>query len=213
MAVNFESLQIIGDDIFKYNPLSKLIIVTKNRSESEIKEILDREFNLFGENKVQEANKKYLNFRKTYEFELHMIGPLQTNKTELALQTFDTIQSIDRTKLVDAIVGALSKMGNKIRTQKYYIQINIGEEPQKSGILPDQSKELYEYCLMNHLNIEGLMCIPPAGVSPDQYFEKLIQIRNDLNVNLKLSMGMSADYKIALKKKTDFIRVGSLIFN
>ena len=190
---------------------SKLLVVSKNRSREDIERLMIDGANLFGENRVQEAEAKFtIELYQKYNYELHLIGPLQSNKTEDALKIFDTIQTIDRYKLVDTI----SKFKNKIqfKTKSFYIQINIGEEKQKSGISFTDLNNLYNYSLEKNLNIVGLMCIPPLNSDPDFYFNKMQEIKNKLNDKLLLSMGMSNDYEIALKCGSNLIRIGSKIF-
>ena len=190
---------------------SKLLVVSKNRSREDIERLMIDGANLFGENRVQEAEAKFTSeLYEKYNYELHLIGPLQSNKTEDALKIFDTIQTIDRYKLVDTI----SKFKNKIqfKTKSFYIQINIGEEKQKSGISFTDLNNLYNYSLEKNLNIVGLMCIPPLNSDPDFYFNKMQEIKNKLNDKLLLSMGMSNDYEIALKCGSNLIRIGSKIF-
>jgi pyridoxal phosphate enzyme (YggS family) len=143
---------------------------------------------------------------------LHLIGPLQSNKTKLALQIFDTIQTIDRKKIIDAIVETKKKLNN-IRTKNFFIQINIGKESQKSGIMPEQFSYIYDYAMSNNLLIKGIMCIPPNDDKPEYYFEEMQNIKNKINPNLYLSMGMSKDYLTALKYGANLIRVGSKIFS
>ena len=210
MAINFNNLDKISKDLLNFND-SKLLIVTKNQQKEDVIELLEKGYNIFGENRVQEASKKFGDLTTNYNFELHLIGPLQTNKVKQALKTFNTIQTLDRPKLIDEISKCLIP-NNTFKTKKFYIQVNIGEEEQKSGIAPNDISQLYDYALSKNLSIEGLMCIPPNDVSPDNYFEKLYHIKETINPSLQLSMGMSNDYKIALKFKSNFIRIGSLIF-
>ena len=191
---------------------SRLLIVTKNQSVDDIKELINSGFRLFGENRVQEAKLKFSSLNNFEEINLHLIGPLQTNKVKEALMLFDTIESIDRKKLVDEIFKVTNK-ALKIKTNNYYIQINIGSEDQKFGVDKSEVFELYEYAISKYLNIEGLMCIPPNTSSPEKYFKEMNLIRDDLDKSLKLSMGMSNDYLSALKNNSDIVRIGSLIFN
>ena len=190
---------------------SNLMVVTKNQSTDDIETLVSKEFNLFGENRVQEAKIKYESLKNRDILKLHMIGPLQTNKVKLALKIFDAIQTIDRYSLVDEIAKFTIK-GNS-RVKEFYIQINIGDESQKSGIPIKNFSDLYKYCLNKNLNIVGLMCIPPNTEDPSKYFKKMNSIRDETNENLKLSMGMSNDYKCALSLNSNIIRVGSLIFS
>ncbi len=189
------------------------MIVTKNQSNQDICELIKQGFQLFGENRVQEAKLKYYSsnlYKKNIE--LHLIGPLQTNKAKDALKIFDVIQTIDRYSLVDEISKQLIKLPS-IKTKKFFIQVNIGHEEQKSGISIKDLKDLYNYSIDRKLNIYGLMCIPPNVLDPKDHFKEMFDLREKLNKHLKLSMGMSNDYKIALKFQSDIIRVGSLIFS
>ena len=209
MSVNYKQLDRINKTLENF-PSAKLQIVTKNRDIETIKELIEKGYSLFGENKVQEANKKFKNFNAS-NLDLHLIGPLQTNKVKLALQVFNTIQSIDREKLVNEIVKVKNK--SEIKTVDFFIQVNIGKEEQKSGVLPNNLERLYNHCINQNLNISGLMCIPPLGDNAKSYFDKIRSLRDKLNLNLKLSMGMSSDYEISLNCGSNLIRVGSLIFN
>ena len=208
MTINNSNLRQIKTNLTGLN--SKLLIVTKNQNIDDIKSLIDGGHKLFGENKVQEAKKKF-QFFKSESINLHLIGPLQTNKVKDALKIFDTIQTIDRDKLVDAVNKELKK--NKIyKTKEFFIQINIGGENQKSGISKKNVKDFYDYCNFKGLNIKGLMCIPPFDEDPDIFFKEMRKIRDSINLKLLLSMGMSNDYQIALKYKANIIRVGSKIF-
>ena len=191
---------------------SRLLIVTKNQSVDDIKELINSGFRLFGENRVQEAKLKFSSLNNFEEINLHLIGPLQTNKVKEALMLFDTIESIDRKKLIDEIFKLKNK-DLKIRTNNFYIQINIGSEDQKFGVDKAEVFELYEYAISKDLNIEGFMCIPPNTSSPEKYFQEMNSIRDNLDKNLNLSMGMSNDYLLALKNNSNIVRIGSLIFN
>ena len=208
MNINFEQLKNIVLKV-KEHPNASLLIVTKNRPQNLIRLLIKEGFDLFGENKVQEANEKFSSINES--FKLHLIGPLQTNKVKLALTLFDTIQSIDRPKLIKEIVKQI-KSGIKIKTKDYFIQINIGQEEQKSGILPDEAKELYYHAMSNNLKIIGLMCIPPQNKKPHEYFKKMLALRDEINPELILSMGMSNDYDVALSLNSNLVRVGSRIF-
>jgi len=209
----------VGLNLTNYNIIKKALTsscqfmaVTKSRPLEDILELINFDHDLFGENRVQEAEKKFKTFRDTYKFELHLIGPLQSNKVELALSTFDCIQSLDRKKIVDAIVKFKNKNSEKIKTKKFFIQINIGDENQKSGVSIKNLKNFYNYCLESQLSIAGLMCIPPNNENPIKYFQQMNEIKNLINGNLKLSMGMSEDYKLAIQHGSNMIRVGSLLF-
>tara|TARA_Y200000002_G_scaffold333300_1_gene299626 strand:- start:111 stop:743 length:633 start_codon:yes stop_codon:yes gene_type:complete len=209
LSINFDQLKKINSELVKYKS-SSLLIVTKNRDTNTILKLIKNGYKKFGENKVQEANEKFSIINDS-SLNLHLIGPLQTNKVKLALEVFDTIQSIDRIKLVKEIAKHLSKK-IRLRTRDFYIQVNIGMEDQKSGVMPEQLKYLYETSLNSKLNISGLMCIPPLFQDPNIYFEKMNNLKNSIDKDLKLSMGMSNDYEIALRHNSNLIRVGSKIF-
>ena len=211
MTVNYHNLNKILEEI-KYYDLADLLIVTKNQSLNDIHDLINKGFKIFGENRVQEAKKKYHALCETKKIQLHLIGPLQTNKVKDALFLFDTIQSIDREKLVDEISNFIFK-DISIKTKSFYIQVNIGAEIQKSGIDKSQCIDFYQFAIDKNLNIEGLMCIPPNTTSVNEYFLEMNKIRKKINPNLKLSMGMSNDYQIALDHHSNLIRVGSMIFN
>ena len=209
MQINSEQLKKVDLKVKEY-PNASLLIVTKNRPQSLVKLLISKGYNLFGENKVQEAKEKF-SLLEHKNFNLHLIGPLQTNKVKLALTLFDTIQSIDRPKLIKEIAKQINS-DIKIKTNDYFIQVNIGQELQKSGVLPNEAKELYKFAISKNLKITGLMCIPPFDDKPNEYFEKMCILRDDINPKLKLSMGMSNDYEIALSINSNLVRVGSRIF-
>ena len=211
MTVNYHNLNKILD-VVKHYDLAKLLIVTKNQNLNDIRELINKDFKIFGENRVQEAKSKFQELIENEKINLHLIGPLQTNKVKDALFLFDTIQSIDRKKLVDEISKFIVN-DISIKTKSFYIQINIGAEVQKSGIEKSQCINFYKYALDKNLNIEGLMCIPPNTKYVNEYFIEMNEIRKKINPNLKLSMGMSNDYQIALEHHSNLIRVGSLIFD
>ena len=208
MTINIRKLNQIQKELENY-PNSDLMVVTKNQNIEDIKKLIAQGQAYFGENRVQEAMLKYFPLRNEYKFNLSLIGPLQSNKTKEALKLFNQIQSIDRPKIVDEIL----KFKNELSiTKSFFIQINIGKENQKSGVMPDKFEALYSYCINLELPIEGLMCIPPSEVNPNKYFEEMIAIRNNTKTDLKLSMGMSNDYPMALKNGSNILRIGSLIF-
>ena len=211
MTINFDAILEIENNIKDISPLTQLLIVTKNQEQIDIDKLIEKGYENFGENRVQDAYTKYSKkIINDKNIKLHLIGPLQTNKVKVALNLFDTIQTLDREKLVDEIVKEKKK--NKIVTNNFYIQINIGKEKQKNGIDESQIEKFYEYCLSSKLNIIGFMCIPPNDENTQSYFSRMILIRDQIKPSLKLSMGMSNDYLIALKFKTNLIRIGSKIF-
>ena len=187
-----------------------IIAVSKTFSIEHIKPLIDHGHQHYGENKVQEAVSKWSNIKKENDnLKLHMIGKLQTNKAKDAVKLFDFIHSLDSQKLADAL--AKHQMSLK-KNLNYFIQVNIGNEIQKSGIPVGELDSFYNYCKNEiNLNIQGLMIIPPNDNNPIKYFKSL----NELNKSLALqdlSMGMSADYIEAIKHGATFIRVGSSIF-
>ncbi len=212
MTIDIDSLQNVQKTLHNY-PNSELLIVTKNRDEKDIFKLIELGFNKFGENRVQEALQKFNKIinNHLYSINLHLIGPLQSNKVKQALEIFDTIQSIDRKKIIDVISKEKIKL-NKKKIHSFFLQVNIGEEVQKFGANPKDLKSLYNYALSKDLNILGLMCIPPNDNNPKYYFDLMKTLRDQINPNLKLSMGMSADYEVALNCGSNFIRVGSKIF-
>ena len=209
MEINYLELRRIIANLKKY-PKASLLLVTKNRPLYLIKSLIENGHTLFGENRVQEAIEKFSKLNLD-NLDLHLIGPLQTNKVKLALSIFDTIQSVDRQKLVKEISKQINS-NNKVKTKNFFIQVNIGEESQKAGISINETIDLYKYAVSENLKISGLMCIPPLDKSPDNYFKKMIELRDFINPKLMLSMGMSSDYEVALSFQSDLIRVGSRIF-
>ena len=163
----------------------------------------------FGENKVQEANDKWSDIKvKNPNIKLHMLGKLQTNKVKLALKIFDYIHSLDSEKLALKISEEQKKNNKK---SKFFIQINIGNEKQKSGVNKTSLPILYSYCKQLNLDVIGLMCIPPHDKSAKYYFEELNNLNKELGLK-ELSMGMSADFIDAVKSSATYLRIGSTIF-
>lgn len=208
MTINYSILQTVIAELSKYSN-AELMIVSKNQSILDIKELMSSGYQQFGENRVQEAEKKFSNLRDEFTFKLNLIGPLQSNKVKNALALFDCIQSLDRFKIVDEII---KHHNSDSRCKSFYIQINIGSEKQKSGVGPQNFESLYAYCLKHNLRVEGIMCIPPNDGLSEKYFQEMVALKNNINHNLKLSMGMSADYLTALQNGSNTVRIGSLIF-
>lgn len=190
----------------------KLIAVSKTFSEQLIKEVIDEGHRVFGENKVQEAFKKWIVLKNIYkDIELHLIGPLQSNKIKMALEVFDVIQTIDREKIVLKIKDLIDSDFKK-RTYKFFIQINIGDEKQKNGIQVDDLKGFLEWIKYDvKFKIDGLMCIPPFDQDPSLYFNLLRNLCDQNNL-VHASMGMTNDYKKAIQFGATYIRIGSGIF-
>ena len=210
MPVNFKNLNEIKASLARHHN-SNLLVVSKNRNIDDIDVIYKSGTTLFGENRVQEAESKFQNYAHLNKIQLHLIGPLQTNKVTQALSLFNVIQTLDRKKLVQAIIKEKNK-NPSIKTNKFYIQINIGNEEQKSGVPITEVEKFYHYCLNSNIKVEGLMCIPPNNINPEPFFNRMLSIRDSLSSSLSLSMGMSSDYREALKMGSNLIRVGSKIF-
>lgn len=187
-----------------------LVAVSKTKPVDVITPVLDAGHRIFGENKVQEAAQKWPALRQKYsDLQLHLIGPLQTNKVRQAIQIFDVIETVDRPKLARAI-ARIAREEN--RTLRCYIQVNVGQEDQKAGILPSEADDFIALCRDElGLTVEGLMCIPPAAGDPEPFFILLKNIA-DRNAVKKLSMGMSGDYPAAIRCGATAVRVGTALF-
>jgi|TARA_B110000037_G_C16935386_1_gene430397 pyridoxal phosphate enzyme (YggS family) len=186
-----------------------IIAVTKTFPMSKILPLIDYEQNHFGENKVQEAIDKWTDLKNNNKnIKLHLIGRLQTNKVKPALKIFDYIHSLDSEKLAIKISDEQVKQG---KNPKIFIQVNIGNEDQKSGISKEKLDDFYEFCKNLNLNIIGTMCIPPNNENTEKYFFEMNRINQKLNFK-DLSMGMSGDYLDAVKNNATYVRIGSKIF-
>ena len=186
-----------------------LVAVSKTFDAEVILPVIRAGQRIFGENRVQEAKRKWPELRaQTNGIELHLIGPLQSNKAEEAVELFDVIETVDRPKIVSALAAAMDKARRKPR---FYLQVNTGAEPQKAGVLPQDLAELVALCGEHALSPEGLMCIPPAGEQASPHFALLAKLgaRHDLK---HLSMGMSADFECAIQLGATHVRLGSAIF-
>ena len=189
--------------------MPKIIAVSKTFQLEKILPLINHGHLDYGEDKVQEAINKWTEIKlKKSEINLHLIGKLQTNKVKLALKIFDYIHSVDSKKLAKKIAEEELKQNKKI---KLFLQVNIGNEDQKSGIAKDDLQDLYNYCKDLKLDVVGLMCIPPANDGPEKYFKETNLLNKKLNL-LELSMGMSSDYLQAVENSSTFLRIGSNIF-
>ena len=199
------------DLVNKININTKIIVVTKNFSLDNINPLIDFGHLDFAENKVQETKNKWANLIiSNPSLKLHMIGKVQSNKAKDAFEIFHYIHTLDNEKL-SKIFSKLEE--SSIRKIKYFIQVNIGDEPQKNGISVDKVHQFVKYCMNDlKLNIVGLMCIPPAEGDPTQYFTSLAELAR-INKLKELSMGMSNDYECAINNGATFVRVGSKIFS
>ena len=187
----------------------KVIAVSKTFKLEKILPLIDYGHLDFGENKVQEAIEKWSEIKtKKKDIQLHLIGKLQSNKAKFAVKIFDYIHSLDSEKLAKKISEEQSKQNKNI---KLFIQVNIGNEDQKSGISINQLNDFYQFCKQLNLNIIGLMCIPPFDQNPDSYFKEMQSLKEKLNLK-ELSMGMSSDYLQAVDYSSTYLRIGSSIF-
>ncbi len=206
---NFHKIKAELDD------KTDLMVVTKNQPVENIIPILEAGHRFFGENRVQEALQKWIILKEQYaNIRLHLIGPLQRNKVKDALVVFDGIETIDRASLIDAIVNHCLKDEDDdfILTKQFLIQVNTGNEPQKSGVSSSDARQLLNHCYGKSLPVEGVMCIPPINEDPELHFRALKDLATELNLAVT-SMGMSSDYPLAAALGASWVRVGSAIFN
>lgn len=187
-----------------------LVAVSKTHGADRVRELLVAGHRVFGENRVQEAEEKFPALKADYpDLKLHLIGPLQTNKAREAVALFDVIESVDRERLAATLAKEMARAGKR---PDCFIQVNTGEEPQKAGVLPAELDAFVAACRNDHkLPVVGLMCIPPVDEEPALHFALLAKMaaRNEL---LQVSMGMSADYEIAVRLGATHVRVGSALF-
>ena len=186
-----------------------LVAVTKTHGAKDIYPALIAGQRVFGENRVQEAQAKWPTIRAEYDdVELHLIGPLQTNKAREAVSLFDAIQTLDRPRLADVLRSEMDRMN---RYPFLFVQVNTGEEPQKAGVMPYAAGALIAYALSLKLPLKGLMCIPPANENPTPHFALLAKMAAEHDLPL-LSMGMSSDFELAIRFGATHVRIGSAIF-
>ena len=205
-----KNYNVILNSIQSVSKETKLIVVTKNQSVDNINLLINLNHFHFGENRVQEALLKWKHLISNSNLKLHLIGKLQSNKAKEAFEIFHYIHTLDSEKLAK-IFSKLEE--SSIKKIKYFIQVNVGNEPQKSGISIDKVHQFIKYCMYDlRLNIIGLMCIPPAEGDPTQYFVSLAELARVNNLK-ELSMGMSNDYECAINNGATFVRVGSKIFS
>ena len=207
-----ENLNKINSNIKKLNPRKpvNIVAVSKTFSLDHIKPLIDIGHLHFGENKVQEANVKWQNIKKTNKnLKLHMVGKIQSNKAKNAFEIFDFIHSLDNQKLAD--IFSKCEVTNK-RKINYFIQVNIGNEIQKSGVPVSEVDSFYDYCVKErHLNVIGLMIIPPNDNKTKKYFKTIDELNSSLGLQ-EISMGMSSDYIDAINCNATYVRIGSSIF-
>ena len=216
MHITVENLLKISEKVKAKFDLNKnllkfpeIIAVSKTFKINHILPVIEQGHVHYGENKVQEAAEKWTNLKKDNKnIKLHLIGRLQTNKVKLALSLFDYIHSLDSKKLADKICNIQQQLNLKT---KLFIQVNIGNENQKSGISKNDVHDFYNYCKNLNLDVIGLMCIPPFNEDTKKYFEEMKELNKKLKLN-ELSMGMSSDYLEAIENNATFVRIGSSIF-
>ena len=199
----------IKDFLEKNRNSSKIVAISKNHPRESVLEAIDAGVHIFGENRVQEALDKFKAIKENNpKIELHLTGPLQSNKVKTALHLFDVFHTLDREK----IAREFSKHKDLLINKKIFLQINIGKEKTKSGIFPEHTKD-FLFFLKNEmkLSIQGLMCIPPVYDDPINHFSKLKSLADENKID-ELSIGMSNDYEIALKFNPTYIRLGTLLF-
>ena len=208
MAIQSEIKELLIKNNSQNRDLN-IIIICKTFSMDKILPLIDAGHVHFGENKVQEAESKWKKVKEKHpNIRLHMVGKLQTNKVKTALNVFDYIHSVDNYRLGEKIVKYEKELNKKIKT---FVQVNVGEESQKSGISPKNVNQFVNHCKNSFsLNIIGLMCLPPINDNPEKYFLHLNQLRNQTDL-CHLSMGMSSDYQTAIKYGSTFLRIGSKI--
>tara|TARA_A100001015_G_scaffold284269_1_gene350500 strand:- start:225 stop:866 length:642 start_codon:yes stop_codon:yes gene_type:complete len=204
-----DNLILINKEISAINSNTKIIAVSKTFPIEHIQPAIDHGHLHFGENKVQEALEKWPKVKeKNSSIKIHLIGKLQTNKVKFCLPLFDFIHSLDNIRLAEKIANEQVKKKFK---PKIFIQVNIGGEDQKNGIALKELESFHDSIKDFDLNIIGLMCIPPFVTDTKVYFEKMVQLKNKINLN-DLSMGMSNDYLTAAKNSSTYVRIGSKIF-
>ena len=206
---NIKKYNEIRENLKKYSNSGEIVAISKNHPVESVLDAINYGVCTFGENKVQEAKEKFTKIKQTNpKIELHLTGPLQSNKVKNAISLFDVFHTIDREKIAKEI----SKHQALIKNKKFFIQINTGKEQSKSGIFPEEFKD-FLFFLKNEINlsVSGLMCIPPIDEDPKYHFNILKVLANKYDIN-ELSIGMSSDYQEALEFKPTYIRLGTILF-
>lgn len=207
--IHIEKLVNSKKEDLKLNTSPTIIAVSKTFKIDKILPLIDFGHKHYGENKVQEALVKWSEIKeKKPDIKLHLVGKLQTNKVKFAIKVFDFIHSLDSKKLAKKISEEQLKQNKKV---KIFIQVNVGDEDQKSGIKKNELKDLYLYCQSLKLDVIGLMCLPPIEIDPVPFFLELNKLNTDLKLS-ELSMGMSSDFIKAVENSSTFLRIGSNIF-
>ena len=206
---NVKKFNEINDFLKKTSNSTKIVAVSKNHPIESINEAINNGVFIFGENRVQEAQEKFTKIKEKHPYiELHLTGPLQSNKVKTALSLFDVFQTLDREK----IAKEFSKYQDLLKNKKFFVQVNSGKEKTKSGIFPEEVKDFLIFLKTEmKLTISGLMCIPPIDEDPKYHFNKLKELAKTNDIE-DISIGMSADYKIALQFNPKYIRLGTILF-
>ena len=206
---NINKYAEIRDFLKKNKKTCEIIAISKNHPKEYVLDAIGKGVKIFGENRVLEAKNKFMEIKKNYpEIELHLTGPLQSNKVKMAVDIFDVFHTLDREK----IAREFSKLSDRLKNKKIFIQVNTGAEIAKSGVSISDLKEFKNYCVRDlSLNIVGLMCIPPINDPPEVHFRLLSDLANKNNLN-ELSIGMSGDYKKAIDFNPAYIRLGTILF-
>lgn len=206
---NVKKFNEINDFLKKTSNSTKIVAVSKNHPIESINEAINNGVFVFGENRVQEAQEKFTKIKEKHPYiELHLTGPLQSNKVKTALSLFDVFQTLDREK----IAKEFSKHQDLLKNKKFFVQVNSGKEKTKSGIFPEEVKDFLIFLKTEmKLTISGLMCIPPIDEDPKYHFNKLKELAKTNDIE-DISIGMSADYKIALQFNPKYIRLGTILF-
>ena len=206
---NINKYEEIRDFLKKNAKISEIIAISKNHPKEYVLEAISHGVKIFGENRVLEAKNKFMDIKNNHPgIELHLTGPLQSNKVKMAVDIFDVFHTLDREK----IAKEFSKFSHRLKNKKIFIQVNTGDEIAKSGVSISDLKEFKNYCVRDlSLNIVGLMCIPPINDPPEVHFRLLSDLANKNNLN-ELSIGMSGDYKKAIDFNPAYIRLGTILF-
>jgi PLP dependent protein len=206
---NFEKYHKIKENITSLGKKTKIIAISKNHPRVDVENAISCGLEVFGENRVQEAKSKFEDIkRRNNKIKLHLTGPLQSNKVKQALALFDVFHTLDREKLVREIV----KFPEIIKNKSFFIQLNTGREPSKSGIFPEDTKSFLALCKSHGINnIDGLMCIPPINENPKKHFQLIYELTKECGLG-RPSIGMSSDYEKALEFDPKYIRLGTILF-
>ena len=206
---NIHKYREIKDFLNKTSKNTKIIAISKNHPKESVYKALEAGIRIFGENRVMEAKNKFEEIKSQYpEIELHLTGPLQSNKVKQAVSLFDVFHTLDREKIAIEFNKNIKNTKNK----KFFIQVNTGKEKTKSGIYPKDTSEFINFCINEmNINVVGLMCIPPIIEDPQPHFKLLENLAIENNLD-ELSIGMSGDYEEAIKFKPSYIRLGTVLF-